>query len=147
VKPDAQRGATLVEVVVATGIAAIAIGSTLAVVLPAVHHLTPDPRDVALQTLVDRELRVAADVLKYDGSALAPASETLNVPIPNASPFPATVTLETSVQSGATFVRISAADSSGAHAARTSAVFAARAPQPDSTIAPDVLVPAPTGAP
>ena len=144
---ERQRGTTLAEVTVAVGIAAISIGTMLGVAIPAVRHLTPDPAQVAVQLLVDREIRVASDLLKYSGSAVTPASVATSVPIPNASPLPVRLQMQTTAQGIATIVTISVQDATGAHTAQAQATIASRAPQPGSTIIPSVLVAAPTGAP
>jgi hypothetical protein len=119
----------------------------LGVMIPAVRHLTPEPAQVALQMLVDREIHVASNLLKYSSSAVAPAAIATSVPIPNASPLPITLQLQTSAQGSATIVTVIAHDASGVHSAQSQATIASRAPQPGSTIVPAILVPAPTGAP
>jgi len=154
---QSEKGFSLPEVIVSVGMAAFVLAATLAAVLPAVHHLAPDPTTTALRQLVDREMHVAGDLLKYSGSSLVPATIATSVPIPNASPIPVTLQLQITnlgiwqVQNAtvgqAIAVTISAHDASGKHAAQAQMNVSTRAPQPGMTIAPAALVPAPTGAP
>jgi hypothetical protein len=145
VRLHSQAGTTLVEVVVATGIFALAVGAALGIAAPAVRTLAPDPRDAALQQLVRRELATASDLLKYDGTTLAPNAIATTVPLPGATPLPVSLSLAVRAIEGATVVTITA-NADGRTTSQT-ATIASRAPQPGSTIAPAVLVPAPTGAP
>lgn len=140
-----QTGATLVEAVVATGIAALAIGAALGVAAPAVRRLAPDPRDLALAQLARGQIAIARDILKYDGSSLAPNAIATSVPMPDGTALAVTLLLDVRVTGGATVVSVTAA--SGDRAQTQAATIASRAPQPGSTIAPAGLVAAPTGAP
>ena len=144
-RSHSQSGATLVEAIVATGIVALAIGAALGVAAPAVRRLAPDARDAALSQLVRRELATARDLLKYDGTTLAPNAIATTVPVNGASPMPVALQLDVRIVVGATFVSITAGGEG--RVATASATFAARAPQPGSTVAPAGLVAAPTGAP
>ncbi len=144
-RAHSQSGATLLETVVATGIAALAIGAALGVAAPAVRRLAPDARSAALGALVRRELAIARDVLKYDGSTLAPNAIATTLPVPNAIPLAVALRLDLRAVAGATLVTVTA--SAGELTESQSATIAARATQPGSTIVPDALVPAPTGAP
>jgi Tfp pilus assembly protein PilE len=147
VKALDSRGITLVEVAIAVGIVAIAVGGLFGAVLPAVRNLTLDADDAALQAYVDGEMRTARDVLKYDGSTLTPAAIATSVPIPHASPLPVNVQLSVAAINGATVVTIAAYDTGNLHHAQAQATILARAPQPGRTFAPAALVPEPTGAP
>lgn len=140
-----QTGATLAEAVVATGIAALAIGAALGVAAPAVRRLSPDPRDVALAQLARGQLAIARDILKYDGSSIAPNAIATSVPMPDGTALPVALRLDVRPAGGAMLVTVTA--SSGDRIATQSATIAARAPQPGGTIAPAALVAAPTGAP
>src|SRR5258708_1854076 len=118
--------------------ASFVLAATLAAVLPAVRKVTPDPTTVALRALVDRELHVANDLLKYSGSSLAPITIATTVPIPNGSSVPVTLQLQTSILGTSqvqntllamvTLVTISARDTSGKHAIQSQATIVTRAP-------------------
>ena len=140
-----QTGATLAEAVVATGIAALAIGAALGVAAPAVRRLSPDARDAALAQLARDQLAIARDVLKYDGSSIAPNAIATTVPMPDGSALPVALRLDVRAGDGATLVTVTA--TSGDRAQTQTATVAARAPQPGSTILAPGLVAAPTGAP
>lgn len=140
-----QAGTTLVEAVVATGIFALAVGAALGVAAPAVRRLAPDAREAALRQLAQRELATARDLLKYDGTTLAPNTIATTVPLPGATPLAVTLSLGVHAIGGANVVTITA--SADGSTATEAATIASRAPQPGSTIAPNALVPAPTGAP
>lgn len=144
-RAHSQSGATLLETIVATAIAALAIGAALGVAAPAVRRLAPDARTAALRQLVRRELSTARDLLKYDGSTLEPNAIATDVPIPNATPLTADLRLDVRAVAGATLVTVTA--TAVGLTESESATIAARAMQPGSTIAPAALVPAPTGAP
>ncbi len=144
-RAHSQSGATLLEAIVATGIVALAIGTALGIAAPAVRRLAPDARTAALGQLVRRELATARDLLKYDGSTLAPNAIATNVPIPNATPLAVGLRLDVRAVAGATLVTVTA--TAGSLTESQSTTIAARAMQPGSTIGPAALVPAPTGAP
>ena len=140
-----QTGATLAEAAVATGIAALAIGAALGVAGPAVRRLAPDPRDQALGRLAAGQLAIARDILKYDGSSIAPNAIATTVPMPGGTPLSVALRVDVRIADGATTVTVTA--TSGDRAQTRTALVAARAPRPGSTIAPAALVAAPTGAP
>lgn len=140
-----QRGSTLAETLVATAVLTAAIGGALAVAIPATHRLGPDPRTDALQRLADRELGVARDLLKYEGATIVPNAVATTVPLPDGTPEPASLSLSVRAGSDGTAVTVVASDAE--RSATASATVAARAPLPGSTVVPDGLVAAPTGAP
>jgi len=140
-----QRGSTLAETLVATAILTAVLGGALAVAIPATHRLSPDPRADALQRLAHRELAVARDLLKYDDAVVAPNAIATTMPLPDGTPEPVLLRVDVRAIAGATVVTVTAADD--AHTARADAAIGARAAMPGATIAPDALVPAPTGAP
>jgi type II secretory pathway pseudopilin PulG len=144
---DSQRGTSLVEAVVAAAIAALAIGAALGAVAPALHGLAPDARDTALAQAAARELSAATDVAKYDGSTLRPIVIATTLPLSGATPFPTTLTLSVTPVGAGVTIEVTAATSDGAESRTAQATIAARAPEPGSSIAPRLLVPAPTGAP
>ncbi len=156
---------TLAEVTISVAIAAIAIGGTLTAFIFAVRALAPDARDAAMQQAADRELRIARDILKYEGSSLVPAAVQTSVPIPNASPLPVLLSLTVSgagrdqdgsmsprtggakAATAARTVTITAKEMGGPRVASAQAVIATRAPQPGETFTAPQSAAAPTGAP
>ncbi len=140
-----QRGSTFAETIVSAGIIALVLGVALTVAVAAAHRLTPNARADALERLTHRELAVARDLLKYDGAILVPATIATTVPLAGGTPLPVTLVLRVGSAPGATTITIEAND--GAEGASESATITAHAPLPGSTIAPEQLVPAPTGAP
>jgi len=145
VRFHSQTGATLAEAVVATGIAAIAIGAALGIAAPAVRRMVPDARDIALAQLARAQVAIARDILKYDGSSIAPNAIATSVAMPGGTRLPVELRLDVRAADGATLVTVTA--TSGDRTEAQSAAIAARAPQPGGTIAPAALVAAPTGAP
>ena len=142
-----QRGTSLAEAIVAAAIAAVAIGAALAAVAPALHHLAPDARSTALSQAAACELTIATDVAKYDGSTLQPNSIATTIPFASGTLLPATIALTATPSSSGLAIVVTAATIDGARTATARATIAARAPQPGSTFAPGISVPAPTGAP
>lgn len=138
---------TLAEAAATTAIVALATGAILTAALPAVRGERGGPADVALGQIVDREVRAARDVLKYDGSSLVPTTEATMLPLPGASPVPITLQLALDTIGTSTTITVTASTSDGTHTARAQAVIAARAPQPGRTFTPAGLVAQPTGAP
>jgi len=145
VRFHSQTGATLAEAVVATGIATLAIGAALGIAAPAVWRLSPDARDLALAQLAREQLRIARDILKYDGSRVVPDAIATTVPLPDGTALPVVVRLDAQAIDGATLVTVTA--TAGERTQSQTATVAARAPQPGSTILASGLVAAPTGAP
>ncbi|HVS45793.1 MAG TPA: hypothetical protein VMS32_03930 [Verrucomicrobiae bacterium] len=142
-----QRGTSLAEAIVAAAIATLAIGGALAVAAPALHRLASDARSAALAQTARRELAVATDIAKYDGSTLVPNAIATTIPLPGATPFPATLKLSVTAIGAILDISVMAASTDGAESSTAAATVAARAPQPGSTVAPGIAVPAPTGAP
>jgi hypothetical protein len=142
-----QRGSSLAESIVAAAIVTLAIGAALGAAAPALHHLSPDARSTALAQVAARELAIATDIAKYDGSTLTPNAIATTVPLSGATPFPATINMSVSPVGSGLSITITAAAADGSQSSTVAATVAARAPQPGSTFAPSVGVPAPTGAP
>jgi hypothetical protein len=145
VRFHSQTGATLAEAVVATGIATLAIGAALGIAAPAVRRMSPDARDAALAQLAREQIAIVRDILKYDGSRVAPNAIATSVPLPNGTALPVVLRLDVRAVDGATLVTATA--TSGDRTQAQTATVAARAPQPGSTILMPGLVAAPTGAP
>ncbi len=122
-----ERGAGLVEAVVAAAVASIAIAAILSALVTATHRFGAKPIDEALRACVQRELRVAVDVLKYEGGAIAPATVATSAPLPGGSPLPIHLSISTSaVAAGGYTVTVTAsADGTNESATMTTGV-----PQP-----------------
>jgi len=103
----------------------------------------------ALQDAAEREMAIAVDVLKYQGSAIVPATVATTLPMPAGSPLPAVLSIQTATSAGgAVSVSIRAASTgSPAASATVNAVLTQQAPLPGSRVLEPGLVPAPTGAP
>ena len=95
-----QRGEGLVEVVVAAAICSIAIAAILSAVVAATHRFGAQPVDEALRHCVEREIRVAIDVLKYQGGSIAPAAIATSAPLPGGSPLPIHVSISANAIAG-----------------------------------------------
>jgi hypothetical protein len=119
-----ERGGGLVEVVVAAAIAGIAIAAILSAIVTATHRFGARPVDEALRACVQRELRVAADVLKYQGASVAPASVATSAPLPGGSPLPIHLSISANVvASGGYTVTVTAnADGTDESATMTTSV-------------------------
>lgn len=113
------------------------LAAVLGGVIAAVHHFGPDPIREALSQRAHSELRVAIDVMKYQGSTLAPNTIATSVPLPGGSPLPAHETLATSVNAdGSINISVSAsADERNGDTASASATLARPVPLP-STLVP-----------
>lgn len=145
---DSQRGDSLIEVVVAVAIVAIASAALLSGTLGAARHFGPDAVSEALQRYVQREMRIAVDLLKYQGASLSPATVATTIPLPGASPVAVQVTLAVSpMPQGRTAVAItaqSATDQTKTFSMQT--IIAHPAPLPSSTVESGLSVPAPAAA-
>lgn len=137
-----ERGQSLIEVVVAVAIVAIVLGCVLTASVSAAHRLAPDPGKAALDRAAARELRVAVDLLKYQGASIPPATLATTLPMPTGSPMPVTLSVSTqTAASGSITVTIEASAAAGT--STSSATIAARAPLPNSSVAgPSVNAPA-----
>jgi hypothetical protein len=131
-----ERGESLVEVVVAVAIVAIATGGLGAATIAAVHHFGPDPIQSALEASVTQEMRVAVDVMKYQGARLPTTSVATTVPLPSGSPIPVSYVLsgQTNADSSVTIV-LSATDSDDSTKSATlTQTIAAPAPLPGARV-------------
>ncbi len=146
----AQRGQALIETILATAIAAVFVGAVLAGVVAANAHFGPDPAREALDDTLAREMSVARNLVKYQGTTLAPATVATSVPLPDGSPLPATLQLESTALAGGgmQITIVASATWNGATENRSlTTTLLAPAPLPGSSIALPGLAPAPTGAP
>lgn len=130
-----ERGESLVEVVVTVAIVALACAAVLSGTLVATHRFGPTLEQSALQAAVHREMRVAVDVLKYQGNILVPTTVATSIPVPGASPLAAHVSLSTSrLSSGATTIGIAASLDSNTDTVTLSTTVAPPVPLPSSTV-------------
>ncbi|MGA8533282.1 MAG: hypothetical protein WB615_04160 [Candidatus Tumulicola sp.] len=115
----------------------------------AAHAAGADPVRDALQSEVRREMPIALDVLKYQGTSIVPTAIATTVPLPTGLPLAARVSIEaSSLPRDAVRITIEAAtvDPPRESEALTT-TLAERAPAPGTVIRAPGLVPAPTGAP
>ncbi|MGC2130971.1 MAG: prepilin-type N-terminal cleavage/methylation domain-containing protein [Candidatus Aquilonibacter sp.] len=131
-----ERGDSLLEVVVAVAIIAVATGALGAATIAAVHRFGPDPLQSALEATVTREMRIAVDVLKYQGASLPSTNLATTIPLPSGSPFPAHLSLSTTAAAnGSVTIVLSASDDNDVTKAATlSQTIAAPAPLPGARL-------------
>jgi hypothetical protein len=140
---------TLFETTIAIGILATVAGTTLGISAMAAHAAANAAMRGVMQDAAEREMRIALDVLKYQGGALAPVTIATSLPLAGASPMPVRISLSASTApSGATSVTIAvAATNDSTQRVTLAATLDRRAPLPGSLLQAPGLVPAPTGAP
>ena len=146
---SSELGSSLVETAVSLALVAVLAGTALSAALGARHAAAGDPIRDALQSAVRREMPIALDILKYRGTAIAPASIATTLPMPGGSPLPVQLSIDAArIGDGSLRVTITAASSDGVPR-RTSLTtpIGDRAPPPGTTERAPGLVPAPTGAP
>jgi Tfp pilus assembly protein PilV len=131
-----ERGDSLLEVVVAVAIIVVAAGALGAATITAVHRFGSDPLQSALEATVTREMRIAVDVLKYQGSNLPATTVATAIPLPSGSPLPAHLSLSTTTAAnGAVTIVLSASDDNDATKSATlSQTIAAPAPLPGARL-------------
>jgi len=131
-----ERGESLIEVVVAVAIVAIVTGALGAAAIAAFHRFGPDMIQSALEQSVTREMRIAVDVMKYQGASLPPASLATTVPLPSGSPLPVTYTVTSNATAdGSVTIVLTAIDADDAGKSATlSQSIAAPAPLPGARI-------------
>ena len=131
-----ERGESLIEIVVAVAIVAIATSAVLAGTIVAAHRFGPDASKVALHNVLHREMRIAVDVMKYQGGAIAPTTVATSIPMPGASPAAAHLSIATqALAGGVTAIRIDATlDADVAKTASLTTNVPAPAPLPSSTV-------------
>lgn len=139
-----ERGEGLVEVVVAAAIASIALAAVLAATVTATHRFGAQPIDEALRATVQRELRIALDILKYQGGTIAPATVATSAPLPGGSPLPIHLSISTNaIAAGGYTVTITAS----ADGRNESATVTTSVPQPVPLPSSQVVSPANGAAP
>jgi hypothetical protein len=139
----------LLEATVATAIVATVTGATLGAAASATKAAGGNPVRDALQSAATREMRVALDVLKYQGASIVPNAVPTGIPLATGTPLPAQISIVASPDpSGAIGVTVTATaqDGSGLTASVTESLDS-RAPLPGSQARAPGLAPAPTGAP
>ncbi len=131
-----QRGESLIEVVVAVAIVAIVTSALGGALVAAVHRLGGDPIQTALETSVTREMRIAVDVMKYQGASLPAASGATAIPLPSGSPLPVSYVISShSNTDGSVTIVLSATDTNDSSKSATlSQTIAAPAPLPGARI-------------
>lgn len=145
---NGERGQTLIESLVCLGIIALLAGAVSAATIVGAHRFGADPRVAALQAAADRELRAAMDVAKYDDARLVANAVATALPLPGASPLPATLALQvTPLSGGALTIVVDARTLDGTLDASATATLVGRAPLPGTSIVAPQTVAQPTGAP
>ena len=140
---------TLFETTIALGILAAVAGTTLGVSAMAAHAAANATVRSVMQDAAEREMRVALDVLKYQGGSLAPATIATTLPLASASPLPVRLSVNsTAAGGGGTSVTIGVvAANDPTQRVTLTGTLDRRAPLPGTTLHAPGLVPAPTGAP
>jgi Tfp pilus assembly protein PilV len=131
-----ERGDSLLEVVIAVAIVATAFGALGALTIAAAHRFGPDAVQSALESAVAREMRVAVDVMKYQGATLAPATIATAIPLPSSSPVAVQMSLNSTTASdgSVTIVLTATSDAENAQSATLQQTIAAPAPVPGSRV-------------
>jgi hypothetical protein len=131
-----ERGESLIEVVVGVAIIATLLGAIASAALAVAHRFGPDPVQGALEATVTREMRIAADLAKYQGATLPAASLATTIPLPSGSPLPAQLTLVTTTNNdGSITIGITATSIADAtKSAGMTQTVAAPAPAPGTRI-------------
>jgi hypothetical protein len=139
-----ERGEGLVEVVVAAAVASIALAAVLSALVSATHRFGAQPVDEALRAVVERELRIAVDVLKYQGGSIAPATIATSAPLPGGSALPIHLSISTNaIVSGGYTVSITAS----ADGRTESATMTTSVPQPVPVPSAQIVAPSNGQAP
>ena len=131
-----ERGDSLVEVVIAVAIIAVAAGALGTALIAAEHRFGPDPIESALEATVTREMRIAVDVMKYQGANLPSTSVATTIPLPSGSPLPAhlSATSATATDGSVTIVLQATDDNDASKSATLSQTIAAPAPLPGARV-------------
>ncbi len=139
-----ERGEGLIDAVIGAAIASIAVAAVLTGLVTATHRFGAAPVDEALRAAVQREVRVAADVLKYQGGSVAPATIATTAPFPGGSTIPIHLSISTNaIATGGYTVTIAAtADGRSERATLTTTV-----PQPVPLPSTQIVAPQTAAAP
>jgi hypothetical protein len=113
--------------------------------LGSLHGAAGSPVRDALDSALAREMPLARDILKYQGSNVPPAVIATTLPMPSGSPLAARLSIQTSRRGDA--VRVVVQASAVGVRRSMAATLGAQAPLPGTVVRPSGLVPAPTGAP
>lgn len=114
--------------------------------LGSLHGAAGSPVRDTLDAALAREMPLALDVLKYQGSNVPPATIATSLPMPSGSPLAARLSIQTS-RLGGDAVRVVVQASAQGVRRSLAATLGARAPLPGTVVRASGLVPAPTGAP
>ena len=131
-----ERGESLIGVVVGVGVVAVTTAALLSATLTAARHFGPDPIQRALDRAARRELRIAVDLLKYQGASIPARSIATTIPLPSAPPFAAHLSVATAASAtGSITVSVAAtSDLRTDERAAFSAMIAQPAPLPSSLV-------------
>jgi hypothetical protein len=130
-----ERGEGLVDAVVAGAIASIAVAAIISGTLAATHRFGAQPVEESLQHLVQREMRIAADVLKYQGGTIAPTTIATTAPLPGGSPLPVHVSIAvTALTTGGYSIDVQATADSRSESATVTTTVPQPVPLPSSNI-------------
>ena len=115
----------------------------------ATHAAARTAMRAVMQEAAEREMRVALDVLKYQGGSLAPVSVATALPLGSGSPLPVQVSVSAALGSdGTTAVTVGVvATGDSSQRVTLTGTLDRRAPLPGTVLHAPGLAPAPTGAP
>lgn len=130
-----ERGESIVDALVATAIIAMVAGAVVEGALAATHQFGAQPVNEALRAIATRELRIAVDVLKYQGGSIAPATIATSAPMPGGSPIPIHLSITSAIVGGGFAVTVQAAADGRMQSATMSANVPQPVPLPSSEIA------------
>ena len=148
-KAQHERGQSLVEVVVSVGVVAVMLAAVTTAAIVATHRSGPDPVLTTLQQSVERETRIAVDLLKYQGGTIVATTVATALPLPSGSPLAAHLSVSVSpLPGGGESVQLNAvSDADPTKQATLTTTIANPAPLPSSNVSAAGTAPAPTGAP
>ncbi|HET9029732.1 MAG TPA: prepilin-type N-terminal cleavage/methylation domain-containing protein [Candidatus Aquilonibacter sp.] len=132
---SSERGEGLVEVLVASAIVGMVIAAVISGTVAATHQFGARSSDAALRQAAFRELRIATDILKYQGGSIAPAAIATTAPLPGASPMPVHLSIATTLfSSGGFSVAVTVRNDIDGRAFSASATLPRPVPLPSSLI-------------
>lgn len=132
-----ERGEGLIEVAVAAAVVGIVLAAIVSGMIAATRQFGANAIDEALRHLVEREARVAADILKYEGGAVVPETIQTTAPLSGASPIPVQLSIaSTTLTSGGGYrITVSARTVETGRSATVTTTLPAPVPLPASTVA------------